>query len=64
MAKFVILLDGVLKEYTNYDEIPSSFENLISFEPDFPEGPHTEEEHEEIEQFNNMLKDLMKRETR
>lgn len=64
MHKFVILLNGEVKEYNRFEDIPMQFDNLISFRPCLPEGPHTEEEHDEIGTWNDKLKELMKRETR
>ena len=62
--KFVIRIDQDIKEYSNYDDIPNKFDNLISFEPEVPPEPHTEEQHEEIEKWHDKFKKLMKRETR
>ena len=62
--KFVVKIDQDLKEYSNYDDIPNEFDNLISFEPVIPPEPHTEEQHDEIEKWGDRLKELMKRETR
>jgi hypothetical protein len=63
MAEFVVLKDGVLLTFENYDDIPEKFDNLIKFIPDYNEGPHSHEEHEEISLWNEKLKNLMKRET-
>ena len=60
--KFVILNDGELSTYKNYNDIPESFDNVIEFIPEIPPEPHTEEQHEEIGEWNNKLKELMKRE--
>lgn len=62
--RFVILRNGVLETYHKYEDIPESFDNVIEFLPDIPEGPHTHDEHEEIDSWNDKLKELMKRETR
>jgi hypothetical protein len=62
--KFVVRIDQDLKEYSNYDDIPNEFDNLISFEPVIPPEPHTEEQHEEIDKWNSRLHELMKRETK
>lgn len=62
MAKYRILNNGVIQEYDKYEDIPEQFDNLISFEPDFPEPPHTPEQHEEISKYNDQLKVLMTRE--
>jgi hypothetical protein len=62
--KFTVLTDNGLETYDKYEDIPESFHNVIEFLPEIPDGPHTEEQHEEIEQWNNKLKELMKRETK
>lgn len=62
MHKFVIKRNGILETYTQYDDIPLDFDYVIEFVPSIPEGPHTDEQHEEIEQWNEKLKELMKRE--
>lgn len=62
--QFAILIDGKVQVFDNYDDIPETFENVIRFEPEVPPEPHTEEQHHEIEQWNNKLQELLKRETR
>ena len=62
--KFVILNNGVLETYTKYEDIPESFDNVIKFLPEIPDGPHTHDQHDEIDQWNDKLKELMKRERR
>jgi hypothetical protein len=61
---FVILNNGVLETYTKYEDIPESFDNVIKFLPEIPDGPHTHDQHDEIDQWNDKLKELMKRERR
>lgn len=61
--EFVILKNGILETYDKYEDIPESFENVIKFLPEIPEGPHTHEQHEEIDSWNDRLKELLKRET-
>ena len=62
--QFAILIDGKVQVFDNYDDIPETFENVIRFEPEVPPEPHTEEQLHEIEQWNNKLQQLLKRETR
>ena len=62
--QFAILIDGKVQVFDNYDDIPETFENVIRFEPEVTPEPHTEEQHHEIEQWNNKLQQLLKRETR
>lgn len=60
--EFVILRKGILETYNKYEDIPDDFDNVIKFLPETPEGPHTEEQHEEIEQWNGKLQILMQKE--
>jgi hypothetical protein len=62
--EFVILKDGVLLTFDKYEDIPSTFDNLIKFAPEIPPGPHTDADHEEIEKWNEKLLALRPRETR
>tara|TARA_R110000868_G_scaffold336728_1_gene597657 strand:+ start:1466 stop:1663 length:198 start_codon:yes stop_codon:yes gene_type:complete len=62
--EFVILKDGVLLTFDKYEDIPSTFDNLIKFAPEIPPGPHTDTDHEEIERWNEKLLALRPRETR
>ena len=61
-GEYIILQNGELVTYTDYDDIPSTFENVISFNPDWPESPHTQEDHDYMEVFNDKLQALMERE--
>jgi hypothetical protein len=61
-GEFIILDDGVLTTYHDVDDIPDSFDNLIKFLPEYPEPPHTEEQHLLIETFSTKMKEIMKRE--
>lgn len=60
--EFVILVNGELKTYTRYEDIPEKFDNVIKFLPEIPDAPHTHEQHEEMDAWNDRLKELMKRE--
>ena len=62
--KFVILLDGELKTYSRFEDIPEKFDNLIEFKPEIPPSPHSQEDHDEIHAWEDRFKQLMKRETR
>ena len=62
--RFEILLDGKLMTYDRYEDIPESFDNVIAFIPDIPPGPHTDEQHAEIESWSTKFFELMKRETK
>ena len=62
--EFVVLINGQLQTYDKYEDIPLEFDNVIKFLPEIPEGPHTHEQHEELDLWNNKLKELLKREKR
>jgi hypothetical protein len=61
--EFVVLKNGELKTYNNFDDIPEKIDNVIKFLPEIPEPPHTHEQHEEMGVWNDRLKELLKRET-
>ena len=62
--EFVVKRKGILETYTQFEDIPDDFEHVIKFLPEIPEGPHTEEQHEEIDAWNDKLQILMERERR
>lgn len=59
MAEFTIMRAGKLLTYTNYEDIPLDFDHVIKFVPDIPAGPHTEDEHDQINAWNDRLQRLM-----
>ena len=61
--EFVVLLDGKIETFQRYEDIPEKFDNLIRFVPEIPEPPHSHEQHEEMDVWNEKLKELIKRET-
>ena len=62
--KFTVRIDKEVLTYDNYDDIPEKFDNLISFVPNLPVGPHTQEQHDEIESWMEKFIALRKRETK
>jgi len=63
-GKFKILIEGNLQVFQDTNDIPEKFDNLIEFLPEYPPGPHTEEQHEEMEGFMDVFRELMERETK
>jgi len=61
--EFVVLVNGQLKRYERFEDIPQVIDNVIKFIPDVPEPPHTHEQHEEIDAWQDKFKELMARET-
>ena len=59
MHEFKVKINGEIHTYHNYGDIPAEFDHVISFMPVIPEGPHTDEQHEEIEAWNDKLQRLM-----
>lgn len=60
--EFVLLVNGELKTYHNYEDIPEEFDNVIKFLPEMPPAPHTHDEHEEMSLWNERLQKLMEKE--
>ena len=59
---YKILVGGKIQVYNNWKGIPPEFDNIILFQPDWLEGPHTEEIHKYHDSFSDIFKELMKRE--
>jgi hypothetical protein len=57
--RFVIMRGNVLAEYDLYEDIPDDFDHVIAFLPEIPLGPHTREQHEEIDSWNDKFLRLM-----
>ena len=58
-GEFVIKRNGKIEKYSEFEKIPSQYEHLIQFKPEYPPEPHTEEQHEEIGLWNARLQQLM-----
>lgn len=58
--RFVIMRQGRLETYTDYNAIPQDFDHVIDFAPEIPPGPHTPEQHEEIAEWDQRLQNLMR----
>ena len=58
---FIIRVDGSLKTYNHYNQIPIFIDEIVTFEPNVPVGPHSPEEHEFIELWEYRLHILMRR---
>jgi len=64
MHKFVFLIEGELKTFSTWESIPDDFDHIIEFVPEIPDGPHTHEQHEEIEQWHSRLQMLVAKENK
>jgi hypothetical protein len=60
MHRFVVMRGGELETYTEFKAIPVDFDHVIEFAPEIPPGPHTDQQHREIEQWNDRLQQLMR----
>jgi hypothetical protein len=56
------MVNGQLNTYTDYNDIPEEFDHIIEFVPEIPDGPHTDEEHEEISKWTERLQFLIAKE--
>jgi hypothetical protein len=61
-GEFVVIKDGELKAYTNYNEIPKEFDHLIKFLPEIPPPPHSNAQHDEIHSWGEKLQNLISKE--
>ena len=58
-GEFIIKTGEELITYTDYNDIPNTFDHVIKFNPDWPESPHTQEDHDLMAVFNDKLQVLM-----
>ena len=54
-------LDGVTRSGDHWDDLPERMDRIIVFSPDYPEAPHTQEQHDEMERFSERLREAMRR---
>lgn len=59
---FVFLIDGKLETFYDYNDIPDDFDHVIRFQPEVPPGPHTHDQHEEMDKWTDLLQQLMAKE--
>ena len=57
--RFVIMHGNILAEFDRYEDIPDDFDHVIEFLPEIPPGPHTDEQHEEIDSWHDKFLRLM-----
>ena len=57
--RFVVMISGVLHEFDSYEHIPAEFDHVIEFAPEIPPGPHTDQQHDEIDQWQVKFSRLM-----
>ena len=53
--------DGHIYRGDNWDDLPEEMDRVIEFVPDYPDPPHTVEDHEVMEQFQSRLHDALSR---
>ena len=60
-GRFIVKRGGHYVLHTDYDEIGLPFDELIAFEPEWPEPPHSEEDHRLMDSFTPKMRDLIRR---
>lgn len=53
--------DGTLRHGTRWDDLPAEMDRLVAFVPDYPEPPHTPEDHALMAGFDAKLKEALAR---
>ena len=57
----MIMRDEIIKVYDRYEDIPDDLDHVIEFLPEIPPGPHTAQQHEEIEAWPDLFSKLMEK---
>ena len=58
-GRFDLIVDGVLRSYQRWEDLPAVFDHVVRFEPTIPPAPHSEDQHEEAALWNARLQQLM-----
>lgn len=58
-GRFDLIVDGVLRSYQRWEDLPAVFDHVVRFEPELAPGPHSEEQHEAAALWNARLQQLM-----
>ncbi len=53
--------EGRLRHGTHWDDLPAEMDRLVAFVPDYPEPPHTAEDHALMATFNGRLQEALSR---
>jgi len=61
-GEFVFIIDGKIKHFSDFRDIPEEFDHVIKFIPEVQGGPHTDHQHDEIDEWNQRLQKLMEKE--
>jgi hypothetical protein len=56
------MVEGKLQAFDQFDDIPYYFDHVIEFSPEIPPPPHTDAQHQEIDQWHDLFQELMRRE--
>lgn len=62
MHEFVVMINEQIITFRDFGDIPQEIDHVIKFAPHMPEPPHTQEQHDEMSQWNEKLQELMQRE--
>ncbi len=60
--QFDVIVQGVLRTYHRWEDIPAVFDHVVRFQPDIPPAPHTLEQHAEAALWDARLQTLMEME--
>jgi hypothetical protein len=61
-GEFKVKIGNLVLTYNNFNDVPEKIGAVISFKPNYPTQPHTEEQHNYIATFVSKLNQLMERE--
>lgn len=58
-GRFDLIVDGVLRSFRRWEDLPAVFDHVVRFEPAIPPPPHTPEQHAKAAMWNQRLQELM-----
>lgn len=60
-GRYIIKRDGKYVLFNDYNDISVPFDDLIAFQPEWPEPPHSDEDHKLMATFHSKFRELLRR---
>lgn len=60
-GRFIVLVDGQLQTYQRWEDLPLVIDEVVAFQPHYPQPPHTHEQHQALSRWDGRLRELMRR---
>lgn len=59
-GEYLVLVDGKVQSFSHWDDLPEKGD-IVKFLPEIPPGPHTEEQHRQIDELPAIFAGFLRR---